>query len=70
MQVEDLLGDRSVLEKALAFEQGCSVSALQGRLSPMAQVRPVKKLAFRHRSPTSGSPRVKSRRASLGGKTP
>lgn len=64
-QVEDILSDRSVLEKAAAFEQGSSAG--QGRLSPMPVVRPVKKLAFRHRSPNSGSPRVKSRRASLGG---
>lgn len=63
-EVEDILSDRSVLEKAAAFEQ--SSSAGQGRLSPMPVVRPVKKLAFRHRSPNSGSPRVKSRRASLG----
>uniref|UniRef100_A0A147BSQ5 Putative rho gtpase-activating protein 21 isoform x3 n=1 Tax=Ixodes ricinus TaxID=34613 RepID=A0A147BSQ5_IXORI len=63
-EVEDILSDRSVLEKAAAFEQGSSAG--QGRLSPMPVVRPVKKLAFRHRSPNSGSPRVKSRRASLG----
>uniref|UniRef100_A0A2R5L4R0 Putative spectrin beta non-erythrocytic 2 n=1 Tax=Ornithodoros turicata TaxID=34597 RepID=A0A2R5L4R0_9ACAR len=65
-EVEDILGaDKSVLEKAAVFEQGTSSSG--GRLSPMPVARPVKKLAFRHRSPTSGSPKVKSRRASLGG---
>lgn len=63
--------DRSVLEKAQAFEQ----QQQQGHLSPShyppppTVVRPApRKLALRHRSPTSGSsPRVKSRRASLGG---
>ncbi|CAN7997410.1 unnamed protein product [Ixodes hexagonus] len=65
-ELEDILSDRSVLEKAAAFEQGASSATGQGRLSPMPVVRPVKKLAFRHRSPNSGSPRVKSRRASLG----
>lgn len=67
-EVEELMrSDRSVLEKAQAFEQQ------QGRLSPShyppppTVVRPApRKLALRHRSPTSGSPRVKSRRASLG----
>ncbi|KAH9371173.1 hypothetical protein HPB48_005643 [Haemaphysalis longicornis] len=70
-EVEELMrSDRSVLEKAQAFEQ----QQQQGHLSPShyppppTVVRPApRKLALRHRSPTSGSsPRVKSRRASLG----
>ncbi|KAL1439105.1 hypothetical protein MTO96_047562 [Rhipicephalus appendiculatus] len=63
-EVEELMrSDRSVLEKAQAFEQ----SRLSPSNAPPAMVRPApRKLALRHRSPTSGSPRVKSRRASLG----
>lgn len=63
-EVEELMrSDRSVLEKAQAFEQ----SRLSPSNAPPTMVRPApRKLALRHRSPTSGSPRVKSRRASLG----
>lgn len=64
-EVEELMrSDQTVLEKAHAFEQ----SRLSPSNAPHAVVRPApRKLALRHRSPTSGSPRVKSRRASLGG---
>ncbi|XP_077514456.1 rho GTPase-activating protein 23-like isoform X2 [Amblyomma americanum] len=63
-EVEELMrSDQTVLEKAQAFEQ----SRLSPSNAPHAVVRPApRKLALRHRSPTSGSPRVKSRRASLG----
>ncbi|XP_054932488.1 rho GTPase-activating protein 23-like isoform X5 [Dermacentor andersoni] len=63
-EVEELMrSDQTVLEKAQAFEQ----NRLSPSNAPPAVLRPApRKLALRHRSPTSGSPRVKSRRASLG----